>query len=106
MVSISGGAYSIPKTQGLVAGSYKVSILGRDTTEPVEKFGDMPGVAGRRQAEAADKKHRAELLKAGGSASQPIPSQYNTATTLTAEVKDGGSNSFDFDLSSARTPKK
>jgi hypothetical protein len=107
MVSISGGSYSIPQTQGLVPGSYKVSILGRDSTEPVEKFGDLPGVAGRQQAEAADKKNRAALSgKAGAAATQPIPSQYNTATTLTAEVKDGGPNTFPFNLSSGPAPRK
>ena len=108
MVSITGGSYSIPQTQGLVPGPYKVSILSKDATEPVEKFGDLPGIAGRRQAEAADSKQRALMLgKAGTAASgQPIPPRYNTATTLTAEVKEGASNSFDFDLSSAATPKK
>jgi hypothetical protein len=107
MVSITGGSYSIPGTQGLVAGTYKVSIEVADTTEPVEKFGDLPGVAGRHQAEAADKKKRAEVLgKKGASSSQAVPARYNTATTLTATVEDGGTNSFDFDLTSDATPKK
>jgi hypothetical protein len=107
MVSISGGSYSIPRTQGLVAGTYKVSIQAADTTEPVEKFGDLPGIAGRRQAEAADKKKRAEVLgKKGASPSQAVPAKYNTATTLTATVKDGETNAFDFDLTSDATPRK
>jgi hypothetical protein len=107
MVTITGGSYSLPKAQGLVPGSYKVSILAKESTEPVEKFGDLPGVAGRRQAEAADSKARAAMLsKKGALPGQPIPSQYNTATTLTAEVKDGASNSFDFELISAPTSGK
>jgi hypothetical protein len=107
MVTVTGGSYSLPKAQGLVPGSYKVSILASESTEPVEKFGDLPGVAGRRQAEAADSKARAAILgKKGALPGQTIPPRYNTATTLTAEVKDGASNSFDFELTSAPTPGK
>ena len=107
MVSITSGTYSIPQAHGLVAGSYKVSILGSATAVPMEKFGDLPGKAAREQTEAADKKQRAATLgKAGTAPNQSIPAQYNTATTLTAEMKEGGSNSFDFPLTSAATPKK
>src|SRR5262249_58411829 len=45
MVSITGGSYSIPQAQGLVPGPYKVSILSKDATEPVENFGHLPGIA-------------------------------------------------------------
>jgi hypothetical protein len=110
MVSIEEGSYSIPTAQGLVAGSYRVSILGADNSEPAEKFGDLPGKAGHDQAEAADSKQRAERFgdkRAKARAlTQSIPAQYNSATTLAVEVKDDAPNRFDFDLSSAPTPKK
>jgi hypothetical protein len=107
MVSINEGSYSIPKAQGLVAGSYKVSIVSAGEPAPLEKFGEMPGKAHREQAEAADKAARAKALgKKGASSNTSIPARYNTSTTLTADVKDGGSNSFDFELTSADTPSK
>jgi hypothetical protein len=87
MVSIVGGSYSMPKAYGLVPGSYKVSISSSDSTGPAEKFGDVPG-------------------KTPPPPKELIPTRYNSDTTLTAEVKQGASNSFDFDLTSAATPKK
>ena len=106
MVSINGGGYSIPRAHGLVAGSYHVSILGSATTEPAEKFGDMPGKAHREQAEAADRRQRAESLGKASTPNQLVPSRYNTATELIADVKDGAANTFNFDLTSSATPKK
>jgi hypothetical protein len=87
MVSITGGSYSIPTAHGLVPGSYKVSISSSENSGPAEKFGEAPG-------------------KTPPLPKELIPPQYSTATTLTAEVKEGASNSFDFDLTSAATPKK
>jgi hypothetical protein len=107
MVSINAGSYSIPEAQGLVPGTYKVSIQGGGSTAPLEKFGEMPGKAHREQAEAADKKQRVAMFgKAGASPVRSIPARYNTDTELTAEVKDRASNDFDFALSSGPTPKK
>jgi len=107
LVSISGGSYSIPRTQGLVAGPYKVSILSSGPPAPLEKFGEMPGKEHREQAEAADKRQRtAKAGKAGASSEQAIPARYNTATELTAEVKEGATNTFNYELTSAATPKK
>jgi hypothetical protein len=107
MVPINEGSYSIPKAQGLVAGSYKVSIVNAGVAAPLEPFGEMPGKEHRAAAEAADKAQRAAKLgKKGASSNTSIPARYNTSTTLTAEVKEGGSNSFDFALTSADTPSK
>jgi len=87
MVSIVGGSYSMPKAYGLVPGSYKVSISSSEGSGPSEKLGDVPG-------------------KTPPPPKELIPARYNSDTTLTAEVKPGKSNSFDFDLTSATTPKK
>jgi hypothetical protein len=106
MVSISGGGYSIPKAQGLVPGSYEVSILSSENPAPAEKVNEPPGQETRRQAEAVDGIVRAKTLGKSASSKQSIPSRYNTATTLTVEVKEGASNSFDFALTSAEPPKK
>jgi hypothetical protein len=105
MVSITAGNYEIPKALGLVPGSYKVSILSnKSVAAPTEKFGDMPGRAARQQTEADDARQRALVLGKRADSNQLIPSKYNTATTLTADVKDGGTHTFNFDLNSASTP--
>jgi hypothetical protein len=75
---IEDGQFSIPRQKGLVPGNYNVSINSagkRDQTKPE--------IVGKRAAFAK------EL----------IPAKYNAATTLTAEVKKGGS-SLKFDLQS------
>jgi hypothetical protein len=111
MVPVDGGSYSIPRAQGLVPGSYEVSILASEDPVPAEKFDDPPGLATRKQTEATDSIQRAKRFggasgKTGASPNQRIPARYNTATTLSAEVKKGSSNSFDFVLTSAPTPQK
>ena len=112
MVTIHQGSYSLPRAQGLVPGSYEVAIVGSETATPAEKaFDDPPGPATRKQTEATDRMQRAKKFGSptgtGGTSSSPsIPARYNTATTLAAEVKKGGSNSFNFALTSAATPVK
>ncbi|MFO0953921.1 MAG: hypothetical protein U0835_22745 [Isosphaeraceae bacterium] len=77
---IMDGKYSIPRESGLVPGSYKVVISsGSDTPEKKTDTNDMPGMPPVVAKDA-------------------VPSQYNTASVLTAEVKDGGKNVFEFNL--------
>lgn len=104
LVPVNEGHYSIPRAQGLVPGSYKVSVTGGGEDAPIEPVGEMPGRAARQHTEAADKQQRAAVL--GKKASSSIPGRYNTATTLVAEVKQGGSNVFDFELTSGDSSKK
>jgi hypothetical protein len=107
MVSIDGGSYAIPKAQGLVPGAYEVSILSSENQAPAEKGDEPPGLSTRRQTEAIDGIQRARAQgKPAAAPKQLIPARYNTATTLTVEVKEGTSNSFDFDLSSADPIRK
>jgi len=109
LVPIEGGSYSIPKDRGLVPGTYKVSILtsaNAEPQEPTEGPLEPPGPAAQARSEAADKRARAARFGKSRGKDQLIPPQYNTATTLSAEVKEGTSKPFDFDLSSIAAPKK
>ncbi len=85
--AIQDGAYSIPRDQGLVPGSYKVLITSSEggSETKIDDTNQMPGMAPVPAKEA-------------------IPAQYNAESTLTADVKAGGENVFDFPLT--RSPKK
>lgn len=79
---ITGGSYSIPRDVGPIPGSYSVQITASGGEQaPPEGSDGMPGTG---------PKHDKELL----------PAKYNAKTTLTAEVKAGGANTFDFPLTS------
>lgn len=78
--TISAGRYTIPRDLGLVPGNYRVSIFSYDQKGPKVQNDDMPGDPGNVQFK------------------ERIPAKYNAKTTLTAEVKNGGSNSFEFKL--------
>lgn len=74
---IKDGKFEIGRDRGPVAGEYKVMI---STSQSVEvQPGEMPGDPPKPKAD-------------------PVPAKYNTATTLTAEVKAGGPNEFEFAL--------
>jgi len=78
---IQEGKYSIPRDQGLVPGNYKVLITssGGGSEKQTDHLTDMPGMPPVPAKEA-------------------IPAQYNAKSTLTAEVKAGGENVFNFPL--------
>jgi hypothetical protein len=78
---IQEGSYSIPSDQGLVPGTYKVLITstGGGSATQTDHVTDMPGMPPIPAKEA-------------------IPAEYNAKSTLTAEVKAGGENVFDFPL--------
>jgi len=77
--AIGEGAYAVARAEGLVAGSYRVSITTASAlTQPV---GALPG-------------------DSPPPSKEPIPPKYNSQSTLTAAVKEGGPNKFDFDLRS------
>ena len=78
---VENGRFSIARENGLVPGSYKVAI------------------------NAADQKKREETTKGPvrkglGLAKELIPANYNSQTTLTAEIKKGGSADLNYDLQS------
>jgi hypothetical protein len=86
--AIVDGKYSIPKEEGLVPGQYRVVIssAGAESEKAKDMANGMPGMAAPLPKEA-------------------LPSEYNTKSTLTREVKAGDSNHFEFDLKSAPLKK-
>ena len=77
---IGNGKFTIPRDNGLVPGTYKVSIFSYDQKGPKVQSDEMPG-----EPSATQYKER-------------IAAKYNAKTTLTAEVKNGGPNTFDFNV--------
>jgi hypothetical protein len=75
---ILGGLYQIPRDKGLCPGKYKVSISSAGEAQATGAF-EPPG---NRTPPPPEK----------------VPTKYNVATTLSAEVKGDGPNSFNFDL--------
>ena len=75
---IRAGRYDVPASQGLEPGSYRVMI-----SAPV------PGGVRSPEEIAAGASPRAK---------EQLPAKYNTATTLTVDVKASGTNQFDFNL--------
>lgn len=80
---IRDGHYSLPGSSGLAPGTYQVRIHSRPG------FDAGPGNA-------------PEIGLGDPNATERLPERYNDATTLSAEVTSGGSNTFDFELSGAR----
>jgi hypothetical protein len=79
---ITNGNYSISKQEGPIPGNYKVQITAAGGAQaPPANSDAMPGTGPI---------HAKEL----------IPAKYNVQSTLTADVKTGEANKFDFTLSS------
>ena len=71
------GKFSIEQANGPTAGKYKVSISGRPTA--TIKSDEMPGGTPKLVPE-------------------PVPTKYNTASTLETDVPAGGSSTLEFAL--------
>lgn len=79
---ITNGAYAISRENGPIPGNYKVQITAAGGAQaPPANADAMPGTGPI---------HAKEL----------IPAKYNVQSTLTADVKSGETNKFDFTLSS------
>lgn len=76
-VPITDGKFAIERAQGLVPGSYKVQVYGANLTSAAADV--MPGLEPPPPKET-------------------IPARYNTKSQLTAEVKEEGPNTFEFQL--------
>jgi hypothetical protein len=88
-VAFSDGRYAIARAEGLVPGPYRVLISSTPlTTLPVDPATGLPPPPGKPTPPPKER----------------LPEKYNAATILTAEVKEGASNQFDFSLES--TSKK
>lgn len=85
--TISAGAYSIPAREGPTAGTYRVEVHSIQSS-------------GRAAKKIVDPDY------AGDETIDVVPAKYNRDTTLRAEVKAQGPNTFDFDLKSKEETKK
>jgi hypothetical protein len=77
---IVDGKYTLPRSKGLVPGTYKVAISSVTEMAETREPHNAPG-------------------KVGPAPKNLVPKQYNTASTLTAEVKAGQPNEFDYEIS-------
>ena len=78
---IENGEFSIPRADGLVPGSYKVSI----SAVPVKRDTRIEATIGKKKATPFK-----EL----------IPAKYNSKTTLTEEIKRGGASGLKYEIRS------
>jgi hypothetical protein len=78
---VTEGSYSIARNEGLTPGKYRVSIRSSAGGESAATK-EAPGMPPKKREK------------------DPIPEKYNAKTTLSAEVTEGGSNVFDFELTS------
>ena len=80
---VRGGSFTLSRSEGPTPGNYRVAITSPREGKPTAKTQSaQPGDGDAPPAVEA------------------IPANYNAATTLTAEVKAGGGNSFEFPLKS------
>ncbi|HZW30294.1 MAG TPA: carboxypeptidase-like regulatory domain-containing protein, partial [Isosphaeraceae bacterium] len=79
--AIENGQFSIPRADGLVPGSYKVSV----SAVPVKR---------EPRGQITIGKKKATQYK------EAIPAKYNTKTILTEEIKRGGASDLKYDLQS------
>lgn len=77
---ITKGEYKIAAAQGLLPGKYRVAISSGDGKTPDGDPNAAPGPTGN------------------FSSKERIPAKYNLETTLTADVKAGDKNAFDFTI--------
>jgi hypothetical protein len=88
---IRGGSYSIRRDEGPVPGTYRVTI---NAPTRVGKADDGPPSDAPPDSIALPRAKKAPAVQV----KDMIPKQYNVQSTLTAEVKAEGPNTFNFDL--------
>jgi hypothetical protein len=81
------GKYALPRAEGLVPGSYKVAISSFSELAETPEPHNAPG-------------------KVGPVPKNLVPKQFNTASTLTAEVKGGQANTFNFEITKSEISAK
>jgi hypothetical protein len=79
MATINDGKYSIPRANGLVPGTYKVAITSLTEVAEAKFSHGVPG-------------------KPAPAPKNLISKQFNKNSNLTAEVKGGQSNNFEFEV--------
>ena len=94
---IVDGRFQVQASQGLSPGAYQVVVSSPQSgtpSEPKRARRARPGVAEDTSGTGAEDAPEEPPTR------ETIPTKYNTATTLKAEVTKGGPNTFDFPLSS------
>jgi hypothetical protein len=84
---VKDGQFSIPREDGLVPGTYKVSISHAELVEVADK--------GKIKAPPSSIPSRTKRI-----GPEMIPARYNTKSELTAEIKPGGTRDLKYDLKS------
>jgi hypothetical protein len=82
ITEVEDGKFSIPREEGLVPGTYRVSISHAD------------------QQEIKSRKTTGSLSKSTRLGKEQIPARYNTQSKLTAEIKKGGVSDLNFPVES------
>ena len=81
------GAYSLPRAEGLVPGKYRVVITSAGAAEKSKDTASAaPGMPAPLPKEA-------------------LPAEYNSKSKLTADVKEGAENRFEFALENSSKKK-
>lgn len=86
---VSGGSFSISKAEGLIPGSYRVSISATK---------ESPVKASRKKE--TDSVTGEEIAPPTSALREVLPARYNARSELKADVTDAGPNDFTFDLTS------
>jgi hypothetical protein len=81
--AIKVGTYSLSRGEGPAVGSHRVSIWARRPTGKKIPSDDQPGTSFDETRET-------------------LPDRYNARSSLKADIKKGGPNQFDFDLTSKK----
>jgi hypothetical protein len=90
---IQDGVYSIARAEGPVPGVYKVIIKSPVDPDAAPATSTAPPDSVPPDAAPAPRRRRTTMY-----ARELIPKKYNAESTLTAQVKRGVPNTFDFDL--------
>jgi hypothetical protein len=80
-VPVENGQFSLPRADGLIPGSYKVSI----SAVPVKRDARVKATFGKKQ---------------GTQFKELIPAKYNAKSILTEEIKRGGATDLKYNLQS------
>jgi hypothetical protein len=93
---ITSGAYEVPASTGLLPGPYQVSISAVEEikgSRPASRVRRGPGYDPEGGTGVEDSSADVRVREI-------LPAQYNTRSTLKADVTKGGKNVFDFPLTS------
>ncbi len=91
---VKDGHYTIPRREGLVPGGYDVAISAR------EQASEEPPSQTKALQRLRSPKSGALIASPIRFAKELIPARYNQQTTLTALVKEGETNTFNFTMKS------